>query len=171
LENFSDDESKRKSFLHQKTRNGFTALHISVYKVFFQFIIKLRVLINKLKGEKNVTMALLEAGTDPCFLSPNVPPPLHLAAMAGNIEVIQAMVKHCSNNLHAQDFVQYTALHCATYFGHEQVARELLTAGADPNFCGGVHDSPLHIAAGKANPAILKALLEAGADRMIFSGF
>lgn len=47
-----------------------------------------------------------------------------------------------------------------------KAVRALLTAGADPNFSGGVHDRPLHIAAGKAHPTIVNVLLDAGADRM-----
>lgn len=36
--------------------------------------------------------------------------------------------------------------------------------GADPNFCGGVNDRPLHIAAGRPHLGIVKLLLEFGAD-------
>ena len=63
---------------------------------------------------------LLESGADPCCLAPNVPPPLHLAAMFGSTEILKILLKHGAS-LNLQDFVQYTALHCAAYFGHEQV--------------------------------------------------
>ncbi|KAI3414040.1 hypothetical protein GPALN_011506 [Globodera pallida] len=144
----TDAQRRVLALLQQRTRNGFSALHIAVYK-----------------GDKGALQTLLEAGAEPnaTAAAPGVPPPLHLAAMSGNVEVLRVLVAHGAN-LQAQDFVRYTALHCATYFGHVQVVRELLEAGADPNASGGVHDRPIHIAAGKANPAMLKAFLEAGAD-------
>uniref|UniRef100_A0A914GWG7 Protein kinase domain-containing protein n=1 Tax=Globodera rostochiensis TaxID=31243 RepID=A0A914GWG7_GLORO len=144
----TDAQRRALALLQQRTRNGFSALHIAVYK-----------------GDKGALQTLLEAGAEPnaTAAAPGVPPPLHLAAMSGNVEVLRVLVAHGAN-LQAQDFVRYTALHCATYFGHVQVVRELLEAGADPNASGGVHDRPIHIAAGKANPAMLKAFLEAGAD-------
>ncbi|KAL3111592.1 hypothetical protein niasHT_019939 [Heterodera trifolii] len=141
-------QQRARALLQQRTRNGFTALHIAVYK-----------------GDKSALQTLLEEGADPNATptASGVPPPLHLAAMSGNVDVLRVLVAHGAN-LQSQDFVRYTALHCATYFGHAQIVRELLEAGADPNACGGVHDRPIHIAAGKANPAMLKAFLEAGAD-------
>jgi serine/threonine-protein kinase TNNI3K len=113
--------------LQQRTRNGFTALHIAIYK-----------------GEKEAVQTLLEAGADPNgALASGVPPPLHLAAMAGNAEVlfrrkwnkmhllhllklIQILVANKAN-LQARDFVRYTALHCAVYFGNELAVKELIT--------------------------------------------
>uniref|UniRef100_A0A915EIG8 Protein kinase domain-containing protein n=1 Tax=Ditylenchus dipsaci TaxID=166011 RepID=A0A915EIG8_9BILA len=146
------DAEARRRYLLQQTRNGFTALHLAVYK-----------------GEKNAVETLLQAGancnhpTVAASNSSNVPPPLHLAAMSGNAEIVRCLVQHGAN-LHTPDFVQFSALHCAAYFGNEQVVRELIAVGADPNQSGGVHDRALHIAAGKPHPAILKMLLEAGAD-------
>ncbi|CAK5010929.1 unnamed protein product [Meloidogyne enterolobii] len=83
--------------------------------------------------------------------------------MTGNAELIEILVSHGAD-LKAYDFVRYTALHCAAYFGHEMAVKELIAAGADPNACGSVHDRPIHISAGKANPCILKAFLAVGAD-------
>ncbi len=60
--------------------------------------------------------------------------------------------------------IQYTAIHCATYFSNESAVRALLDAGHDPNSSGGVHDRPLHIAASKPQLGIVTLLLEAGAD-------
>jgi len=67
-------------------------------------------------------------------------------------------------SLLANDFVKFTALHCATYFAHEQVVKVLLNRGADANWEGGVRDRPLHLAAGRGLTTITVQLLEAGAD-------
>jgi ankyrin repeat protein len=65
-----ENGERRKSLLQQRTRNGFTALHIAIYK-----------------AEIDAALTLLEAGADPnAALASGVPPPLHLAAMAGNAE-------------------------------------------------------------------------------------
>uniref|UniRef100_A0A0K0CZ87 Protein kinase domain-containing protein n=1 Tax=Angiostrongylus cantonensis TaxID=6313 RepID=A0A0K0CZ87_ANGCA len=71
----------------------------------------------------------------------------------------------------ANDFVLFTALHCATYFANEQVVRCLLSCGADGNVHGGVKDRPLHLAASRGLSAIVSVLLEAGADREFITFF
>uniref|UniRef100_A0A1I8AX76 ANK_REP_REGION domain-containing protein n=1 Tax=Meloidogyne hapla TaxID=6305 RepID=A0A1I8AX76_MELHA len=141
LERFNNDKfnqkiNRRKSFLEQRTRNGFTPLHIAIYK-----------------GEKEATITLLSSGANPNGVQPiGVPPPLHLAAMTGNAELIEILISHGAD-LKSQDFVRYTALHCAAYFGHEMAVKELLAAGADPNACGSVHDRPAFLAVG-ADPKL-----------------
>jgi ankyrin repeat protein len=44
-----------------------------------------------------------------------------------------------------------------------EAVRVLLTAGADPNAIGDMSETPLHVACRVANPAIVEALLAAGA--------
>lgn len=61
--------------------------------------------LKQMKGDKSVTAALLKEGADPCYSIPNIPSPLHLAAMCGNLAIIQILIKNCAN-LHAQDFAQ-----------------------------------------------------------------
>lgn len=64
---------------------------------------------------------LLELGADANFCpGTNVPPPLHLAAMCGSAEMAQLLMGHGADPTKT-DFVHFTALHCATYFGNEQV--------------------------------------------------
>jgi ankyrin repeat protein len=78
------------------------------------------------------------------------------------MQLIQILVSFGAN-LQAQDFVRYTALHCAAYFGHEMAVKELIQvsetkgaindqsfphifqAGADPNASGSVHDRPVSL--------------------------
>ncbi|VDM58140.1 unnamed protein product [Angiostrongylus costaricensis] len=82
---------------------------------------------------------------------------------AMHLAVYKALVAGGAS-LVANDFVLFTALHCATYFANEQVVRCLLSCGADGNVHGGVKDRPLHLAASRGLSAIVSVLLEAGAD-------
>ncbi|KAI1722703.1 protein tyrosine kinase domain-containing protein [Ditylenchus destructor] len=142
LEKLAENETRKRAILQQNTRNGFSALHIAVYK-----------------GERSAVETLLSLGADCNYFAPNVPPPLHLAAMSGNAEMVRTLVTHGAK-LHTPDF--FTPLHCAAYFGNEQAVRELVAAGADPNISGGVNDRALHIAAAKPHPTILAILLDDG---------
>ncbi|KAL6727940.1 hypothetical protein Aduo_009772 [Ancylostoma duodenale] len=140
------DATKKNSLLSHLSNNGFSAMHIAVYK-----------------GDLSLVKCLLEEGADPCLGGKHQLPPLHLAAMIGSPSIVQALVTEGAS-LAANDFVLFTALHCATYFANEQVVRCLLSCGADGNVCGGVKDRPLHLAASRGLSAITSLLLEAGAD-------
>ncbi|KAJ1346400.1 hypothetical protein KIN20_001175 [Parelaphostrongylus tenuis] len=133
------DTTKWNGLLSHLSSNGFSAMHLAVYKM------------------------LLEQGADPCLGGRHQLPPLHLAAMTGSAPIVQALVTGGAS-LVANDFVLFTALHCATYFANEQVVRCLLSCGADGNVHGGVKDRPLHLAASRGLSAIVSVLLEAGAD-------
>jgi ankyrin repeat protein len=63
---------------------------------------------------------LLSAGADPNLIGSNIFPPLHLAAMCGNVEIVDKLI-NAGASMHAVDFVNFSALHCATYFSHEKV--------------------------------------------------
>lgn len=63
---------------------------------------------------------MLNQGADANLFAANSPPPLHLAAMCGHQEIAKNLIRHGAN-IHTIDFVQFSALHCATYFGNEQV--------------------------------------------------
>ncbi len=60
----------------------------------------------------------------------------------------------------------FTALHLACYFGQEETAQYLIEQGADVNALAqnGTKLRPVHSAAANGNLAILRALLEAGAE-------
>lgn len=48
-------------------------------------------------------------------------PPIHLASMCGNIDIVELLVDK-GVALQSVDFVHFSALHCATYFNHEKVS-------------------------------------------------
>jgi ankyrin repeat protein len=60
----------------------------------------------------------------------------------------------------------FTALHLAAFFGHEDVAAELLRRGADPNAVARnpLQVQPLHSAAAGNHTAVCRLLLDHGAD-------
>ncbi|CAJ0941782.1 unnamed protein product, partial [Mesorhabditis belari] len=144
LENF--EKEKRVGILSRLSHNGFTALHLAIYKQWPQFV-----------------SALLTAGADPSFVGTHKLPPLHLAAMCGHTGICK-MLLESGCRLDETDFVKFTALHCATHFAHDQVVRLLLSAGADPNLCGGVKDRPVHLGASRGLLSMVNLLLESGAD-------
>lgn len=154
--------SDKKSTLSLISANGFTALHIAIYK-----------------GDVAIVKVLIGGGVDLDQSGRHQLPPLHLAAMIGDSDMISVLLE-AGANVHSTDFVHFTALHCATYFGQEavtytflkslkfakfQAVRLLLTHNANANLGGAVNDRPIHLASAKGLTAITKLLLDAGADR------
>jgi ankyrin repeat protein len=89
------------------------------------------------------------------------------AAKSGNAHIVRALVEKDPNLLRALDSDGSTALHCATWKGHQEVVKVLLNAGADVN----AHNNnehwgttPLHAAAHANQAAIAQMLIENGAD-------
>lgn len=60
-----------------------------------------------------------------------------------------------------------TALHFATFCGHEACVRELIKEGANVNYANSLGATPLFYACSKDNDAIITALLDANADPLI----
>ena len=89
------------------------------------------------------------------------------AAKSGNAERLRVLLENDPNLLAARDSDGSTALHCATWKGHQAVVKLLLEAGADVN----AHNqndhwgtTPLHAAAHANQAAIARILIENGAN-------
>jgi ankyrin repeat protein len=89
------------------------------------------------------------------------------AAKSGNADRLSVLLENDPNLLRALDSDGSTALHCATWKGHQEVVKVLLNAGADVN----AHNNnehwgttPLHAAAHANQAAIAQMLIEKGAD-------
>ena len=89
--------------------------------------------------------------------------PLFLAAGEGRLNAVRyllddgADVNLCGENGN-------TALTEATYYGHASVIKELLMRGADVNVIS-IDGTPLDIATGRNNPAVIDLLKHYGAKR------
>lgn len=89
------------------------------------------------------------------------------AAKSGNAEKLRVLLEANPNMIHARDTDGSTALHCATWKGHQAVVAFLLSAGADVN----IHSNnehwgttPLHAAAHANQATIAQMLIDNGAD-------
>jgi hypothetical protein len=90
------------------------------------------------------------------------------AAKSGNADRLRVLLENDPNLLSAaRDSDGSTALHCATWKGHQDVVKLLINAGADVN----IHNNnehwgttPLHAAAHANQAAIAQILLDHGAD-------
>jgi ankyrin repeat protein len=89
------------------------------------------------------------------------------AAKADDIEKAKLLLAGDASLIHARDADGSTALHCATWKGHQAMVAFLLSEGADVN----AHNrnehwgtTPLHAAAHANQAAIAEMLIEHGAD-------
>uniref|UniRef100_A0A0N4ZEU3 Protein kinase domain-containing protein n=1 Tax=Parastrongyloides trichosuri TaxID=131310 RepID=A0A0N4ZEU3_PARTI len=147
----STEDSLLRFLISKKSKNGYTALHTAIYK-----------------NDISIVKIFLSFSFNPNeYSSENIPPPLHLASMSGNYEMVSLLIKSGAD-VHSSDFVHFTPLHSATYFAHEKVVDTLLKYGSDPNYSGGIKDCCLHIAASKSNLSITKLLLNGGSDPFLF---
>ena len=118
-----------------------------------------------------VIEALLKAGADPMARDKWEYTPLHYAARFNkNPAVIQALLQAGDNKkkqLKRRNDDGGTPLHLAARNTNPEVAKLLITAGADMMDQGGFDNyvpPPLHIAAEVENAAVVKAMLNAGAS-------
>lgn len=63
-----------------------------------------------------------------------------------------------------QDWVKFSPLHIAAYFGHDKIVKILISAGADINRSASVNDRPIHLASAKGFIHVAQTLIAAGAD-------
>ncbi|KAL9979953.1 hypothetical protein ACROYT_G008476 [Oculina patagonica] len=98
--------------------------------------------------------------------------PLHLAALHGNKDIVQLLIKEASLEfdnptyfIDAPDFEENTALHLACHKGYKEIAELLLSQGADV-VDGETHidrHTPLHLAAAYGHLDVVELLMSHGA--------
>jgi ankyrin repeat protein len=86
------------------------------------------------------------------------------ACAAGVPDTVRDLVPQHGVNAISSD--GFPALGLACFFGHEDIARYLLDAGADPNLAAtnSFQVRPIHAATARRSEAIVRLLLERGAD-------
>lgn len=92
--------------------------------------------------------------------------PLILAALAGNLEVVECLVAYGAN-VNAQDSKGNTPLSLASWSNYprtETVVETLLKNGADPTLVNNDDNGPLHNACNTGRTYVLMMLLDAGGD-------
>lgn len=116
--------------------------------------------------------ALLAHGADPTLRDKLEQTPLHLAAKKGHAGTVTLLLRQpgvgvddtCKDPQNEVDG-GYTALHGAADFGHLEVARELLRCGAQVDAKIDQSEwTPLGCAAAEGYEAVVRLLLEAGAE-------
>ncbi|KIJ50934.1 hypothetical protein M422DRAFT_44167 [Sphaerobolus stellatus SS14] len=94
--------------------------------------------------------------------------PLHWASTApGGIEIVQYLLNQKGIEVDTADPSGWSALHMSSSAGRENVVRELLGAGADPNKANDKGLTPLHYAASKSHISIGQMLIDRGADKKL----
>lgn len=89
--------------------------------------------------------------------------PLHMACIAGHLEVVRALLKSGAST-EAKDRLEGTALHRAAYNGHKQIVELLVASGAVVDVRGDRFDqTPLFSAAARGHVEIADFLISSGA--------
>ena len=96
--------------------------------------------------------------------------PLHYAAQDGDLPMVQCLLQVGAGVDVRQDADDATALHLASYFGHDWIVGLLLVNGANVRAATDDGRTPLHLAAEKDHDAVVELLLAAGADPNVQDG-
>ena len=95
-------------------------------------------LLNKLaraaaSGDDEEVTRLLAAGQSPNDMGLITGSPIHEASRRGRVACVQLLCSARANVKQRDAVTNETPLHCAAVFGHAQVAKILIDAGAEPN--------------------------------------
>ncbi|MCA9508444.1 MAG: ankyrin repeat domain-containing protein [Myxococcales bacterium] len=113
---------------------------------------------------KEAVIALIEGGANLNVKDAYGFTPLHLAASAGQIEVIEALIKSGAE-VDEQDDQGNTALHLAIVRKEKDAVIALLEGGANPNIKENSNSfTPLHLAANTGQIEVIEALIKSRAE-------
>jgi hypothetical protein len=113
------------------------------------------------------TIAGIVAISCVCQASPVVGGPIHLAARAGDIETVSTLLATDGELLDAPDDIGLTPLTLAAAYGHWDLFRFLLDAGADVNATARTGTTPLHAVCYHDEPSMVELLFSYGGDSSI----
>uniref|UniRef100_A0A158P7C6 ANK_REP_REGION domain-containing protein n=1 Tax=Angiostrongylus cantonensis TaxID=6313 RepID=A0A158P7C6_ANGCA len=86
------------------------------------------------------------------------------AVCAGNVEVIEYLVRKTSPDRQARDNHGFTALHLAAMVGNENICKVLVRQGWNLSERDKLDNTPLHLAAGRGHTDVVRFLVTAGAN-------
>jgi len=116
------------------------------------------------EGKLKEVSLFLEAGFSPDTKDKNGVPMLNISARAGNLEILQLLLRAGAQlNLQAEDR-NTTAILDATMGKHKKLVNALIEAGADVNILSKDGQSALIVAIGNGYDEITEMLSKAGAD-------
>jgi ankyrin repeat protein len=109
----------------------------------------------------------VEAGADVNLRAKNGFTPLHFAAEAGHLDIVQYLLDHGAD-VNAREPSGFTPLHLASLAGHAAVVQTLLEKGANPNaLAGPTRAPPLIAAVEKGHLDVARILVDRDADMRI----
>jgi ankyrin repeat protein len=138
--------------LHLILAIGFSSAMAGAYEQFFQAVSR---------DDVGALQALLQRGMDPNSRDPSGQTALYLALREGRFRVAAALLEAPKLDVNAVNAVDESALMIAALKGESEWSQKLLDRGALVNKPGW---SPLHYAATGPEPAVVKLLLDRGAD-------
>lgn len=90
---------------------------------------------------------------------------LHFFAVENQVDIVKWLLAHGASPKGIED--GDSPLHSAAQLGHEDVCRELLEAGSDPNQLDFLGETALHKASARGCITVIELLLASGADPAI----
>ncbi|XP_006775985.1 PREDICTED: serine/threonine-protein kinase TNNI3K [Myotis davidii] len=161
------------------TRNGFTALHLAVYKDSAELITSLlhsgadiqqvgyggltALHIATIAGHLEITRLLLKFGADVNVSGEVGDRPLHLAAAKGFFNIAKLLMEEGSKaDVNAQDNEDHVPLHFCSRFGHHDIVKFLLQSDSEvqPHVVNIYGDTPLHLACYNGKFEVAKEIIQ-----------
>ena len=143
------------SNIHDKTENGYTALHLAALHdnlALFSLLLVRGAHVNALSGDRRAKKSDFERMT-----------PLHIASWKGDEEIVNELIIYGAN-VEARTTNGKQSLHLAADAGQGKVMKILLSHGADVNARADGQMTPLLFAAQSGHCLAVELLLAEGAD-------